>query len=163
MAAGEPTEVSLNTVHEDLTRGFADLKGEIGDLKGGVRAGFTDLKGELTDLKGEMRAGFAELKVTLIAGFQGLPTRESSEEVVRLLREGNRLHEERFTQLELRLREQHSEIQQILRAVAEGARALLEGQRALSEEIRSLSADIKALIARLDALIQGRGDGFPRA
>lgn len=107
--------------------------------------------------------------------FQSLPTRESSEEMVRLLRESNRLQEERFTQLDLRIREQHFETQQVLHAVAEGQRALIEGQqtliegqrgliegqRALSEEIRSLSADIKALIARLDALIKGRGDGSP--
>lgn len=88
--------------------------------------------------------------------------------MVRLLRESNRLQEERFTQLDLRIREQHFETQQVLHAVAEGQRALIEGQqtliegqRALSEEIRSLSADIKALIARLDALIKGRGDGSP--
>lgn len=100
--------------------------------------------------------------------FQSLPTRESSEEMVRLLRESNRLQEERFTQLDLRIREQHFETQQVLHAVAEGQRALIEGQQtliegqqALSEEIRSLSADIKALIARLDALIKGRGDGSP--
>lgn len=100
--------------------------------------------------------------------FQSLPTRESSEEMVRLLRESNRLQEERFTQLDLRIREQHLETQQVLHAVAEGQRALIEGQQtriegqqALSEEIRSLSADIKALIARLDALIKGRGDGSP--
>lgn len=100
--------------------------------------------------------------------FQSLPTRESSEEMVRLLRESNRLQEERVTQLNLRIREQHFETQQVLHAVAEGQRALIEGQQtriegqqALSEEIRSLSADIKALIARLDALIKGRGDGSP--
>jgi hypothetical protein len=57
--------------------------------------------------------------------------------------------QERFTQLDLRIREQHIENQQILRA-------LMEGQRALHE-------DIRALIARLDALIKGRGDGDPSA
>ena len=141
MAKREP--VSLNTVHEDLRGGFADLKSEV-------------------------RGGFADLKVTLVAGFQSLPTRESSEEMVRLLRESNRLQEERFTQLDLRIHEQHFETQRVLHALAEGQRALIEGQqgliegqRALSEEIRSLSTDIKALIARLDALIKGRGDGSP--
>lgn len=64
MAKREP--VTLNTVHEDLRSGFADLKSEV-------------------------RSGFADLKVTLVAGFQSLPTRESSEEMVRLLRESNRL------------------------------------------------------------------------
>ena len=124
-AERHPSDVTLGTLHEDLTAGFA-----------------------------EMRSGFADLKVTLVTGFRSLPSRESSEEMVRLLREGNRLHEERFTQLDLRIREQHLETQQILHAVVEGQRQLIEGQR-------GLSADIKALIARLDALIRGRGDGEP--
>ena len=54
-------DITLNALHEDLTRGFA-----------------------------EMRSGFGDLKTTLIAGFRSLPTRESSEEMVRLLRERNR-------------------------------------------------------------------------
>jgi hypothetical protein len=144
MGSGEPENVTLNTVHEDLRSGFADLKQE-------VRAGFEDLKGEMragfADLKGEMRTGFADLKVTLITGFQNLPTRESSEEMVRLLRESNRIQEERFTQLDVRIREQHLEIQQVLRALVEG--------------VRNLATDIKALVARIDALIRGRGDGSP--
>ncbi|MBI4560524.1 MAG: hypothetical protein HY724_00660 [Candidatus Rokubacteria bacterium] len=129
MAKAKPKNVTLNTVHGDLKKGFADVKGEL-------------------------RAGFGGLKVTLISGFQGLPSRESSEEMIRLLRENNRVQEERFTQLDVRIREQHLEIQQVLRA-------LIEAQRAMSEEIRTLSTDIKALIARLDALIKGRGDGSP--
>ncbi|MBI4611570.1 MAG: hypothetical protein HY726_21480 [Candidatus Rokubacteria bacterium] len=153
MAERNPQEVTLNTLHEDLRAGFADLKGE-------MRAGFSDLKGEMragfADLKGEMRAGFADLKTTLVTGFGNLPTRESSEEMVRLLRDSNRLQEERFTQLDLRIREQHLETQQALHAVAEGLGAL-------TDEGRTLSADIKALIARLDALIKGRGDGSPTA
>ena len=133
MANSEPEQVTLTTVHEDLRAGFADLKAE-------MRAGFADLKGE-------MRTGFADLKVTLITGFQSLPTRESSEEMIRLLRENNRIQEGRFSQLDVRIREQHLETQQVLRA-------LIEGQLALTLEI-------KALIARLDALIKGRGDGSP--
>ena len=105
-------------------------------------------------MRAEMRAGFADLKATLVAGFRSLPSRESSEEMVRLLREGNRLQEARFAQLDVRIREQHLEVQQVLRALA-------EGQLLLTGEVRSLSADIKALIARLDALIKGRGDGNP--
>ena len=120
MTERNPDDITLVTLHEDLTTGFADLK------------------------------------TTLIAGFRSLPTRESSEETVRLLREANRLNEERFTQLDLRLREQHLETQQVLHAVAEGQRQLVESQR-------SLSADIKALIARLDALIRGRDNGEPAA
>ena len=53
-----PDDVTLNTLHEDLTVGFADLKDG-------------------------MRAGFADLKVTLVTGFQSLPSRESSDEMVR--------------------------------------------------------------------------------
>lgn len=108
----------------------------------------------LSTLHEDLREGFADLKVTLAAGFRSLPTREDSQEMVRLLREGNRLQEERLTQLDLRIREQHLELQNVLRALAEGQRALIEGQRALHE-------DIRALIARLDALIKGRGDGAP--
>ena len=82
MTERNPDDITLVTLHEDLTRGFA------------------------------------EIKTTLIAGFRSLPTRESSEEMVRLLREANRRNEERFTQLDLRLREQHLETQQVLHAVA---------------------------------------------
>jgi hypothetical protein len=141
MTNHSPPDVTLHTLHEDLKT-----------------------------LREETRTGFADLKATLIAGFRGLPSRESSEEVVRLLRESNRLQEERFTQLDLRIREQHLETQQVLHALIEGQRGLIEGQHALADEvrtltleIRSLSGDIKALIARLDALIKGRGDGAPTA
>jgi hypothetical protein len=132
MTARSPDDVTLSTLHEDLTAGFA-----------------------------EMRSGLADLKVTLVTGFRGLPSRESSEEMVRLLREGNRLQEERFSQLDLRIREQHLEVQQVLHAIVDGQRSLVDGQRLLVDGQRSLSADIKALIARLDALIKGRGNGEP--
>ena len=152
MTERNPDDVTLHTLHEDLTAGFTEM-----------RAGFADLKGE-------MRSGFGDLKATLIAGFRSLPTRESSEEMVRLLREGNRLNEERFTQLDLRIREQHFETQQVLHALVEGQRLLVEGQHSLVDGLRllvegqqSLSADIKALIARIDALIRGRSNGEPTA
>ena len=146
MTERDPGEITLLTLHEDLTAGFA-----------------------------EMRAGFTDLKTTLIAGFRGLPTRESSEEMIRILREGNRLNEGRFAQIDLRMREQHFETQQVLHAVVEGQRQLVEGQRQLVEGQhqlvegqrllfeghRGLSADIRALIARLDALIRGRDNGEP--
>ena len=124
----------------------------------------------LNTLHEDLRSGFGDLKATLIAGFRSLPTRESSEEMVRLLREGNRLNEERFTQLDLRIREQHFETQQVLHAIVEGQhqlvesqRQVLEAQRLMIDGQRSLSADIKALIARLDALIRGRDNGEPPA
>jgi hypothetical protein len=106
MAEQSPGAVTLDTVHDDLGCGFA-----------------------------QMRAGVADLKATLVTGFRSLPTRETSEEMVRLLREGNRLQEERFTQMDLRSREQHLETQQVLHAVVEGQRA------------------------RIDVLIRGRGNG----
>ena len=155
MTERNPDAVTLNTLHDDLQSGF-----------------------------GEMRAGFADLKATLVTGFRSLPSRESSEEMVRLLRESNRLQEERFTRLDLRTREQHLETQQVLHALVEGQRLLIEGQRGLVEgqralvesqralndqvrtlsaEIRDLSSDIKGLIARIDALIKGRGNGGPTA
>ena len=155
MAEHHPQDVTLSTLHEDLTAGFAEMRTGFEDLKGEMRSGFADLKGE-------MRSGFADVKTTLIAGFRNLSSRESSEEMVRLLREGNRVQEERFTQFDLRSREQHLEVQQTLHATVEGQRLLVEGQRSLVEGQRSLSADIKALIARLDALIRGRGDGNAR-
>jgi hypothetical protein len=123
MAEMNPDAVTLSTLHDDLGQGFA-----------------------------EMRAGFTDLKTTLVVGFRSLPTRESSEEMVRLLREGNRLQGERFTQLDVRIREQHLETQQVLHAVVDGQRVLLEGQQSLTGEIR-------ALVARLDTLIDRRGNG----
>ena len=142
MAEGNPG-VTLDTLHDDLTAGFADLKAEV-------------------------RTGFGDLKATLIAGFRSLPGREASEEMIRLLREANRIQEERSTQLDLRIREQHLETQQVLHATVEGQRLLVEGQRllveaqrSLSTEVKALSTEIKALVARLDALIKGRGNGEP--
>ena len=112
---------------------------------------------------GEMRAGFADLTATLIAGFASLPSRESGEEMVRLLREGNRLQEARFAQLDVRIREQHLETQQVLHALVESHRILTSELRNLTSVVQVMSGDIKALIARIDALIRGRGDGSPPA
>lgn len=157
MADDKPEDVTLSTVHQDLQAGFADLKSE-------MRSGFSDTKG-----------GLADLKATLIAGFRSMPSREQSEEMIRLLREGNRHQEERFAQLDARIREQHLETQHVLRAIAESQRALLEGQRGLQDGVRAtldgvrelqqsmraFHEDMRALIARIDALIKGRGDGAP--
>jgi hypothetical protein len=156
MAETNPDAVTLSTLHDDLGQGFAEVRAGFADLRTEMRAGFTDLRTEMragfTDLRTEMRGGFTDLKTTLVVGFRSLPTRESSEEMVRLLREGNRLQEERFTQLDLRIREQHLETQQVLHAVVDGQRVLLEGQQSLTGEIR-------ALVARLDTLIDRRGNG----
>src|SRR5437667_12709053 len=93
----------------------------LSELHAGLAAGFAEMRTGLADLKGEVR----EVKTTLIAGFRSLPSRESSEEMIRLLREGNRLQEQRFTQLDLRSREQHLEVRQVLHATVEGQRLLI--------------------------------------
>ncbi len=104
MADPTPKDVTLNTLHEDLTGGFADLKGE-------VRGGFADLK-----------VGIADVKVTLVAGFRNMPTREDSQGMIRLLRERIRILKRRPRQiraLDARIREQSLVLQEILRALSE--------------------------------------------
>lgn len=41
----------------------------------------------------DLKASFTDLKTTLITGFRSLPTRESSDELIRLLRENNRIQD----------------------------------------------------------------------
>jgi hypothetical protein len=137
MAAGEP-DVTLNTLHGDLV-----------DLKGETRTGFADVKGAIADLK-----------ATMITGFAGLPTRQQSEEMLRLLRDGNRRNEERFTQLDVRIREQHLETQHALHALIEGQRLLLDGQRSLatSNDVKELTAEVRRFT---DGFLRGRGNGEP--
>ena len=106
-----------------------------------------------------------DLTALIASGLRTFPP-EWPGEVIRLLRETNRLNEERFSQLDIALREQSLETHTILRALAEGQRQFLEAQRQvveaqhhLVEGQRQLSHDIRALIARIDALIKGREDG----
>ena len=126
MVEGNP-DVTLGTLH-----------GDIGNLRGEVR-----------DLRGDMRAGFSDLKAAFVAGFAGMPTRDQSDEMIRLLRERNRLQEHRFTQLDGSLRALHVGTQQVLHA-------LVDSQR-------SLSIDLRALVARIDAVIRRRDNGQPGA
>src|SRR5881628_1703635 len=100
------------------------------------------------------------VKVLLTTGLRAFPQNWPGE-VLRTLRENNRLSEARFAQLDVTLREQAIETHTILRAVADGQRQIVEEQRQLVEEQRQLSADMRALIARIDALIRGRGNGAP--
>ena len=107
------------------------------------------------------------VKVLLTTGLRAFP-QDWPGEVLRTLRENNRLSEARFAQLDVALREQAIETHTILRAVADGQRQIVdsqrdlaESQRLLVEEQRQLSADMRALIARIDALIRGRGNGAP--
>ena len=152
MTDGNP-DVTLATLHGDL----GGLRGELGGLRGELG----ELRGELGEMRTEMRAGFTDLKVTLVTGFRSLPSRESSDEMVRLLREGNRLSAERFTHLDVRIREQHLETQQVLHALVESQRGLTTEVKGVSSEVKGLAADIKRLIARIDALIRGRNNGEP--
>ena len=124
--AGRP-EVTLHTLHQDL--------GEVKVLlTTGLRAFPPDSPGEM------LRTLHENTKLS----------RESNH----LLRENNRLSEERFARLDGTLRNQAIETHTILRALA-------EGQRQLAEGLRQLSADMRALIARIDALIRGTGAGSP--
>jgi hypothetical protein len=128
---------------------------------------------------GELRQEVGEVKALIARGLKTFPP-EWPSEVLRLLREANRLSEERFAQLDVAIREHALETHTILRALAEsqrhvvdgqrqvidGQRQLVEAQRQLAEEVRQValvqrlvSEDIKALIARIDALIKGREDG----
>jgi len=114
------------------------------------------------------------VKVLLTTGLSAFP-KDWPGDVLRTLRENNRLSEARCAQLDVTLREQAIETHTILRAVADGQRQivdsqrdlaesqrlLVEGQHQLVEEQRQLSADMRALIARIDALIRGRGNGAP--
>ena len=114
------------------------------------------------------------VKVLLTTGLRAFPQNWPGE-VLRTLRENNRLSEARFAQPDVALREQAIETHTILRAVADGQRQivdsqrdlaesqrqLVEGQHQLVEEQRQLSVDMRALIARIDALIRGRGNGAP--
>jgi hypothetical protein len=130
---------------------------------------------------GGLRADLRDLTALIASGLRALPP-EWPGDVSRLLRETNRLNEERFAQLDVAIREQALEVHTILRALAEGQRQLVEGQRQLIEGQRQLvegqrqlvqeqrqlvlgqrglSEDIRALVARIDALIKGRGDGGP--
>jgi hypothetical protein len=132
MAEGDP-EGTLNVLHADL----GDVKDAISDVKGAI---------------GDVKGAIGDLKTTMIAGFAGMPTRESSDEMIRLLRENNRIQDARLTQtdsrvaqLDLDIHEQHARTQQTLAA--------------LSESQQGLTMEIHALIRRIDALIRGRNNG----
>jgi hypothetical protein len=110
MAESNPEDVTLSTLHEDLRSGFSDLGEQ-------VQTGFADLKQEV-------RTGFIDLKATLVTGFRSLPTRESSEEMIRLLRARIRILEHRpphLDALDARVQEQSLELRRILRLLAKQA------------------------------------------
>jgi hypothetical protein len=126
MTERHPDDVTLYTLHDDLTVGFADLKAEL-------------------------RSGFTDLKTTVIAGFRSLPTRESSEEMVRLLRERSR-------QLDIHVCDQHPETQAIRRALAERKRRLAEALGQLIEARRRLSVAQRRMIDALRRRDNGNSD-----
>ncbi|MBM3219233.1 MAG: hypothetical protein FJZ38_11245 [Candidatus Rokubacteria bacterium] len=135
----------------------------------------------LETLHRDMQVGFADLKSTLISGFRGLPGRETAEEMVRLLREGNRIQETRLIELDVLAQQRHMELDtlirrqhlethqilgethEILRAMAEehrGTRQTLEDARVETQQaLRALSEEIRRLAAQIRALIRGRRNG----
>jgi hypothetical protein len=72
----------------------------------------------------------------LTAAFRSLASRESAEEMVRLLREHNR-------QLEVHIRDEHPATQAIRRANAEAKRRLGEALRRLLESQRRMDDDLR--------------------
>jgi hypothetical protein len=139
-------EITLGTLHGDLGR----LSESVGEVKADVR---------------EVKADVRELKVVVANGFRAFPADWPSE-MLRLLRENNRLTDGRFAQLDATLREQAVETHTILRALATGQgelatgqRELVTGQRELVTGQRELVTELRALVARIDALIRGRRDG----
>jgi hypothetical protein len=128
---GQP-EVTLHTLHQDLGEVTQDL---------------AEVKSDLREVKSDVR----EVKVLVATGLRAFRP-DWPAEMLRVLRENNRLGKERFARLDVTLREQAIETHTALRAVAEGQRQLVEHQR-------QASADLRALIARIDALIRWRGDG----
>ena len=67
-----------------------DMKAEFGGLRAEMKTEFAGVRSELAGIK----TGIADLKVTLVAGFQSLPGRESFAEMLGLLRESVRLQAE---------------------------------------------------------------------
>jgi|ERR1051326_932182 hypothetical protein len=107
---------------------------------------------------GAMRGDIADLKTTMIKGFAGMPTRAQSDEMLRVLREGNRRTDERLAELDVRGREQHLELD---RRIREQHLETQQALRALTESQHTLSTDVTRLIARIDAIIRGRNNGEP--
>jgi hypothetical protein len=153
-------EITLGTLHGDLGRLSGDLgklSGDLGKLSGDLgRLGETvnEVKTDVREVKADVR----ELKVMVATGFRAFPPDWPSE-MLRLLRENNRLTDTRFAQLDATLREQAVETHTILRALATGQGELATGQRELVTGQRELVTELRALVARIDALIRGRRDG----
>ncbi len=53
----------------------------------------------LSTLHQDLREGFADVKATLVAGFWSMPTREDSQEMIRLLRGRNRILQDQIKAL----------------------------------------------------------------
>jgi len=92
----------------------------------------------------------------MITGFRGVMSREQGDEMLRLLREGHRVTDERFTHLDAQLREQYARTDLAFQRLAESTRETVT-------EMRANTAYIKEVIRRLDAIIRGRNNGEPPA
>ena len=73
-------------------------------------------------------------------------------EIETLRSEGLLGDDERFVDLDARIRQQHLENHQALNALIDSQRLLIDGQRTMSD-------DVKAIRARMDAFIRGRNNG----
>jgi ABC-type transporter Mla subunit MlaD len=160
-------EITLGTLHGDLGTLSGDLsrlsgdlsrlRGDVGRLSetlGEVKMDVRDVKTDVRDVRTDVRdvkadvrdvkTDVRELKLMVANGFRAFPP-DWPAEMLRLLRENNRLTDARFAQLDATLREQAVETHTVLRAFANG-----QGE---------LVAELRALIVRVDALIRGRRDG----
>src|SRR5262245_2083913 len=100
-------DVTLETLHGDLTNLQADMR---------------DVKGDLREVKDDLR----EVRALIASGLRTFA--DWPAEVLRLLRENNRLTDGRFAQLDATLREQTLETNTVLRALIDGQRQLADGQ-----------------------------------
>jgi chromosome segregation ATPase len=131
----------------DLKADVREVKGDIGEMKtdiGEMKTDIGEIKTDIGEIKTdmhEMKTDMREVKVLVASGVRAFPA-DWPGEVVRLLRENNRLTEGRFAQLDVTLREQALETNSVMRAVV---------------------AELRALITRIDALIRGRRDGRSEA
>jgi hypothetical protein len=117
------------------------------------------------ELEGYRDLGGADFKAASEIVLANLGTREQMDEMIQLVRERIRIHEDGIAHLRACI-QPNLKTQPALDALteahggdADAQRALAESGRLLFEEQRALSAEIKALIARLDEIIRDQNNG----
>src|SRR5439155_190170 len=111
-----------------------------------------------------------------------ISSRASSEEMIRLLRENNRIQEARLVQvdthviqvdtrvmhadarvaqLNAEIREQHLQTERILTGLAESQQALTTEMQEVKAHLRGTSTELRALIRLIESIIRGRNNGDP--